>query len=780
MSVDDQIAEHRARSLYQERPGAVYCNIRLNTMKGGLEVKSGWSSNVPRHQKAYGACECAEQEILWVASYECTEPKRVERLLHLKLREREVALEPRPCIGCGTCHREYFLFSAAGRFEGVLALIEEILGELGVTVNNQLSCNETGGQIPKGVRGPTRSKLSTPPQRLHPSMGQRPLTIRQACGWKAVLVDSVGASCTPTMIRKFARRALEESIWSWQLQNYGTRGKSPMNFYVLNLNAVRHQSVLSSGSTEEAESRNPHSVDTIAGRAWALPQSTRFVIEELTQSVRNLPVHSLWHQKWQLPLALNSHLATPRLLHCARHSSTMAKKSKTGNAKPKEMFPPYNTANVPDIMPFPTLAKKVLGVYQRVKDEVFESKAFQHSTQEGDGAEEKLLPSMIATWKATQKDKKNKAKNDKNAADDDSDAEEDQGARGAALRGYPKAGWMKLPTKRLLTVWKAIQKVVSNKREAAKRNQATKPENQLGAVDPDIALAKLFGLFELKGRDTFCDTRHDEISEHAKTLTGGNAGGRFRKAEAELRQRMVCGSVQEMVARLNAGKKFRPFFATMCMGWLNENGQVTFEWDKNPELVQNMFNAMHAWGAQALKDTELSAARGSSSASVEPAFPSHAGLKDLSPNTLVEVVTKTWMTNPPPPSPPTSNKDMDDAENSDPPPLPPPPAGNKDMDDAEDSDPPPPPSPPAGAKDMDDAEDSIPPPPPPTAPAGDKATKKRKVKAVEGAEEDVAEEDGRRSKRKKQSPAEATAERARKAAEATAAKKPARKTKGKK
>ncbi|KAF8197169.1 hypothetical protein K438DRAFT_1967413 [Mycena galopus ATCC 62051] len=148
----------------------------------------------------------------------------------------------------------------------------------------------------------------------------------------------------------------------------------------------------------------------------------------------------------------------------------MMKKSKTGNAKPKEMFPPYDAANVPDIMPFPTLAKvvstkggdtavpvlnewqrswihdialrdvapatlldkkKVLRVYQRVKDEVFESKAFQHSTQEGDGAEEKLLPSMIATWKATQKDKKkNKGKNDKNAADDDSDGEEDQGARG--------------------------------------------------------------------------------------------------------------------------------------------------------------------------------------------------------------------------------------------------------------------------------------------------------------------------------------------------------------
>ncbi|KAF8197168.1 hypothetical protein K438DRAFT_1967412 [Mycena galopus ATCC 62051] len=135
MSVDHQIEEHRGRSLYQERSGAVYCNIRLDTEIGNLEVNGGWSSNVPRRQKAYGACECAEQEILWVASYECAEPKRVERLLHLKLRERGAVLEPRPCTGCGTCHREYFEFVAAGRFEGVLALIEEILRDLNVAVN---------------------------------------------------------------------------------------------------------------------------------------------------------------------------------------------------------------------------------------------------------------------------------------------------------------------------------------------------------------------------------------------------------------------------------------------------------------------------------------------------------------------------------------------------------------------------------------------------------------------------------------------------------------------
>ncbi|KAF8217378.1 hypothetical protein K438DRAFT_1924902, partial [Mycena galopus ATCC 62051] len=69
------------------------------------------------------------------------------------------------------------------------------------------------------------------------------------------------------------------------------------------------------------------------------------------------PVHSLWPQKWQAPLALNSHLATPRLLYCARNSpTTVAKNSKTENAKPKKTFVPYDAANVPDIMPFPPLA----------------------------------------------------------------------------------------------------------------------------------------------------------------------------------------------------------------------------------------------------------------------------------------------------------------------------------------------------------------------------------------------------------------------------------------
>jgi hypothetical protein len=38
------------------------------------------------------------------------------------------------------------------------------------------------------------------------------------------------------------------------------------------------------------------------------------------------------------------------------------------------------------------------------------------------------------------------------------------------------------------------------------------------------------------------------------------------------------GAVQHMVDTLNAGRKFRPFLATMLMGWLNERGKIQFEW----------------------------------------------------------------------------------------------------------------------------------------------------------------------------------------------------------
>ncbi|KAJ7717765.1 hypothetical protein B0H14DRAFT_2643513 [Mycena olivaceomarginata] len=134
-SIDDQVEAHLQRSLYKEREGSVYCNVRVDLGTGRLEVKGGWTSDLERCQVNYRSCESATQEILWIAAFECAEPKRVERLLHLELAKLGACLQPRPCPGCGTNHREYFKYSAADGFEGVLEIIEAILAKLGVPVN---------------------------------------------------------------------------------------------------------------------------------------------------------------------------------------------------------------------------------------------------------------------------------------------------------------------------------------------------------------------------------------------------------------------------------------------------------------------------------------------------------------------------------------------------------------------------------------------------------------------------------------------------------------------
>ncbi|KAJ7900622.1 hypothetical protein B0H14DRAFT_2556084 [Mycena olivaceomarginata] len=134
-SIDDQVEAHLQRSLYKEREGSVYCNVRVDLGTGRLEVKGGWTSDLERRQVNYRSCESATQEILWITAFECAEPKRVERLLHLELAKLGARLQPRPCPGCGTNHREYFEYSAADGFEGVLEIIEAILAKLGVPVN---------------------------------------------------------------------------------------------------------------------------------------------------------------------------------------------------------------------------------------------------------------------------------------------------------------------------------------------------------------------------------------------------------------------------------------------------------------------------------------------------------------------------------------------------------------------------------------------------------------------------------------------------------------------
>ncbi|KAJ6484558.1 hypothetical protein DFH09DRAFT_1339991 [Mycena vulgaris] len=345
---------------------------------------------------------------------------------------------------------------------------------------------------------------------------------------------------------------------------------------------------------------------------------------------------------------------------------TMAPSKK--EIKQKEMFKPYDATAVPDAMPFPTLLPQLdlrqraswyrpgrstvevghLRVYEKVKSDAFEAKAFQHTPQPGDTAEEASLPGLIAAWKRDNP-KNDKKQNNKPVADDGdgSDDEEDEGARVGLLRGYTKAGW------RL-----AIQKVLTNKRTADKKRKVTKTDNtESVAVVPALAMAKVFGLASSTGRDKFRQERHDEINAHSKTLPGAtNPGGKFRKAEAQLwanedqakwesaaeadedidweeRQKLPTGAVHHMVDTLNASGKFRPFLATMLMGWLDEQGEIQFEWvealpkgvdirqrfeDQYPQLVTNSINAMYAWAKKPLQD--YAAARDGSSGPVAPVF----------------------------------------------------------------------------------------------------------------------------------------------------------------
>jgi hypothetical protein len=89
--------------------------------------------------------------------------------------------------------------------------------------------------------------------------------------------------------------------------------------------------------------------------------------------------------------------------------------------------------------------------YDQVKSDAFDAKAFQHTGQVGDRAEEAHLPAFVATWKqqnptGNQKNKKKTTKtksggDDGEASKEDEQEQEDEGGRVGLLRGYTKAGW---------------------------------------------------------------------------------------------------------------------------------------------------------------------------------------------------------------------------------------------------------------------------------------------------------------------------------------------------
>ncbi|KAJ7328294.1 hypothetical protein DFH08DRAFT_815799 [Mycena albidolilacea] len=346
-------------------------------------------------------------------------------------------------------------------------------------------------------------------------------------------------------------------------------------------------------------------------------------------------------------------------------------KSSKKSSKPKEMFKPYDAARVPDVMLFPDLArvatskgeeaavptlnehqrswildvgirdidlpslngKAAIAVYDRVKNDAFDAKAFQHQAQPEDRAEEARLPTLIAAWKQKHQQAPSTAADDA----DSSDEEEDDGGHATLLRGYSKAGWRS-----------AIQKVISNKQSADSRKRKgkdTKAATSSHATTPTdksageaSALSKLLGLAAYTGRDKFRDDCHDVIYELSTTLPGENAGGKFRKAEGILwakedqasweeaaaveenidwaeRQRLVPKGFKNMVGNLHDSRKCRPFITTMLMGWLDEDGHIQFEAEAvpdgicvgqtfkelNSQLVKDTVVAMHTWAEKPLK-----------------------------------------------------------------------------------------------------------------------------------------------------------------------------------
>ncbi|KAJ7232606.1 hypothetical protein B0H12DRAFT_1261413 [Mycena haematopus] len=335
--------------------------------------------------------------------------------------------------------------------------------------------------------------------------------------------------------------------------------------------------------------------------------------------------------------------------------------------KPKVMFQPYNAAEVPDIMPFPQIAvvantkgeelavpklneyqrswildvgvrdldlpslvgKAATAVYDKVKDDAFKAQAFQHTTAPTDRDEESHLPALIAKWKRNNPLKKSKAEDSA-----DSDREEDEGAREGLLRGYTKAGWRRV-----------IQKVISNKCGAEKRKPKPTPKKQ----DTEDTISETPAAAAPAAPP--CSRSSLAKEDHAVWEAAAAAEDGVDWVE---RQKLVASGFQHMVKTLNTSRKFRPFVATMLIGWLSEEGRVQFEWvEAVPEgihmpqsfekqyaqVVRDSTNGMYTWAEKPLQD--YLAARKNSAKGTSAVFPvSTDALEDMSPKAIKETVTK--------------------------------------------------------------------------------------------------------------------------------------------
>ncbi|KAJ7028232.1 hypothetical protein C8F04DRAFT_1266134 [Mycena alexandri] len=316
-----------------------------------------------------------------------------------------------------------------------------------------------------------------------------------------------------------------------------------------------------------------------------------------------------------------------------------------------DMFKPYDATAVPDIMPFPALLRvattkaqetpmskdDLKAFYDTVKTDAFAAKAFQHTVQAGDPAEEAHLAAHVQRWLIANPPKMSGNKKSKKSTDgNDSDVEEDEGARVGCLRGYPRAGW------RL-----AIQNVMTNKRTAEQKKRNTTTAEKTDVVPPPLAMAKLFGITAQTGRDKFHEEHREEIRELSKMLPGAmNAGRKNRKAEAQLwanenhedwdiaamaeegvnwaeRQELVTGAVQHMVEMLNT----------------NERGELQLEWvEALPQGLKVPQRYENQWATQPLQ--EYAAARNGRPEAAAPVFAlTDEALNDMTPHAVARAVT---------------------------------------------------------------------------------------------------------------------------------------------
>ncbi|KAJ7704463.1 hypothetical protein B0H17DRAFT_1126792 [Mycena rosella] len=229
--------------------------------------------------------------------------------------------------------------------------------------------------------------------------------------------------------------------------------------------------------------------------------------------------------------------------------------------------------------------KAANAVYDQVKNNAFEAKAFKHKVQPGNWVEEACLAALIVAWKQ-------KHKKETSAAADNGDASDREADDGGCVA-------------------LAIKKVISNKWPADIRKRKgpqvntggstdTSPPTKKSAADAP-ALLKLLGLAAYTGCNRFRDDRHNVIYKLSMTLPCKNAGGKFCKAEGILwvkedqasweeaavvkenidwvqHQQLVPKGFKNMMENLHGSLKFHPFITMMVMGWLDKDRHIKFEW----------------------------------------------------------------------------------------------------------------------------------------------------------------------------------------------------------